>query len=700
MAKNQDALFSQRADRLVYNVENAIASQGGDAIDALKNTPLLRIDENTNSISMLGKSSLRVMINGRPLNLSGAELIAFLRAIPNDNISNIEIITTPPARYEAEGNSGLLNIVLKRNPNHGWSGSLANSSTQRTYCSNNSSLNLNYQSEKLSLTSTFGYNYSKIKAHEGYENLFNNGFSNLGLQNKLTETHAFSSSINTHYKLNSKLELGLIYNLHHWGFLSDDASERRFYDNAQLLDRLDNHGLGELNGIFQRTNLFAIYHLDNQGKNAELGLQYMGNTADQDRRNQSIENSVPETTDNLSGNTYGIWIANLDLNLPFELVNLQAGARISLFNNSSTIRFYNMTGGQGILDPQLSNDFEFDEAISAAYISAQKNLGSQWMVQGGLRYEFTTNEGFDNDRNSLTQRDFGGWFPSFYLAYNATENQAWTFRYSRRVNRPRMDQLNPFRWYINPALYVEGNPFLQPAFINNVEMSFSNNKNLNATLYYSMTQSAATNVPVFIEDGRVSYLTTLNALDIKQYGVYSNYVLTAITGLQTQLSGSFFWSKSETNVSDLVPSTEGFGSNLSMNNTYTIAPGHTLLLNLQQNFRTRQGSMELNPYGFISAGYRLRLLQDNLILGLVFSALLSENQEIAYTQFLPMGVARGVNEYDYTSLRLSVNYRFGNTRVRGSLQCHAEIFCFKTVLPGKGLGVDFKYCKPDPEKLS
>lgn len=664
----QRPLFSQRADRLVYNVENAIASQGGDAIDALKNTPLLRIDENTNSISMLGKSSLRVLINGRPLNLSGSELISYLRTIPNDNISTIEIITTPPARYEAEGNSGLINIVLKINPNHGWSGSIANTSTQRTHYSNNSSLNLNYQSEKLSLTSTFGYGLSQIKAYEGYENLFENGFSNLGFQNKRTENNAISSSINANYKLSPKLEVGLLYDLHHWDFLSDDSSNRRFYDGSQLLNLLNNHGLGELKGTYQRANLFAIYQLDENGKTAEIGVQYMVNSMDQDRQNKSSENNVSEITDNLSENMFGIWIANLDLNLPFDWLNLQAGARMSLINNNSNIRFYNVIDGQDMLDPLRSNKFDFEEAISAAYVSAQKNLGEKWMVQGGMRYEFTSNQGFDDDDQKVTARDFGGWFPSFYLSYNAAENQTWTFRYSRRVNRPRMNQLNPFRWFINPALYLEGNPLLQPSFVNNPELSFSNNKNFSATLYYSATKSSATTVPVFIEDGKVSYLTTLNALDMQQYGVYSNYVITAIPGLQSQLSGSLYWNQSETKIEDKVPSTEGFGTSLSANNSYTLAQGHTLLLNYQHNFPSVQGNMETDSYGFISAGYRVRLLENNLTLGIIGSALISKNREIAYRQFLPQGVAHGVNEYDYTSLRVTVNFRFGNIKVSGSQQ--------------------------------
>jgi hypothetical protein len=659
----QKALFRQTSDRLIYYVENSIASQGGDALDALKNTPLIKLDENNNTIAMIGKSQLRVMVNGRMLNLSGAELMAWLRATPNDNIASIEIITTPPARYDAEGNSGLLNIVLKKNPEEGFQGTISNATTQRTYLSNNSSLNLNHQSKKWTSTATAGYQYSKIKAFEGYDNRFDNGFSNLGSQNKNTESKDFSSNLNLSYKLNSKSDLALVYSLNQWSFLSSDKSYRDFAKDGTLLARLDNTGRGELKGIFQQAGLYATRQLDSSGKSAEIGMLHIWNEMSQNRVNQSTENGISETVKNLSENRYGIWIGSVDFNLPFKLVKVQAGSRLSIFENRSMLRFNTLMAGQEIQDPNRSNDFNFDEAISAAYFSAEKNLGSKWVVQGGLRYEYTSNNGSDNQNKKITRRRYGNFFPGFFFTFNAAENQSWTLRYSRRVNRPVMDQLNPFRWYINPASYVEGNPYLQPAFIHNLELSFSNNNNLSANIFYSITKSSAGYIPVFIADGSISYLTTLNALDVEQFGLYSNYVFTAIKGLQSEISGSFFKTSSSTRISDKVPSLEGYGASISLQNSVKIGSAHTLFLNLDQNLRTVQDNMKTEPYNFASAGYRLGLRQGKLRMALIFSALLSKNRKIAYTQFLPAGRAGGVNEYDYTSLRFSLSYRFGNEKV-------------------------------------
>ena len=661
-------LFRQEIDRLIFNVGNSPASQGGDAIDALKNTPLLRVDERTNAISMIGKSNLRVMVNGRMLNLSGEELITYLRTLPADNIASIEVITTPPARYEAEGNSGLLNIVLKKMPGNGFKGALSSSYTQRTYPSTNNSVNLVYRTPKFSSTVMSGFNRTRIKAFEGYDNLFTDGVVNVGEQHKQTRSDDLSSSVDLGYTVSPKVDLGLIYRINAWDFTSDDRSNRDLLVQDSLVTRLVNEGAGGLTGVFQHADLFALCKLDTSGRTMELGVQYMTNRMDQDRRNDSNEDGNPGTVVNRSENGYGIWIGSLDLELPFKKVSVQAGGRFSLFDNQSQLRFDSIVGGQVVPAPLLSNDFDFTEAIAAAYVSGEAKLSSTWSVQAGLRYEHTANEGRDEGGAVVTERRYGSWFPSFYLGYAPSDQRAWTFRYSRRVNRPAMNDLNPFRWYINPANYVEGNPLLQPAFINNLELSFSNNNNLSAAVYHSLTSSASTYASIFTDGGATSYVMTLNALDQQQYGIQANYAFTAVKNLQTEASASLFRCEARTLVPEQVPSVEGNGATFALNNTLTVDTVHTLFLNLDQSFMTVQGNMETRPYCFASAGYRVSLLREKLRIAVVYSMLLSKDRRIAYTQFLPNGVANGVNEYDYTSLRFSLNYRFGSDKLRSARQ--------------------------------
>ncbi|KFF74505.1 hypothetical protein HX13_10235 [Chryseobacterium sp. P1-3] len=229
-------LFTQKTDRLIYHVNNSLASQGGDAIDVLKNTPLLKVDEA--DISMIGKNKLNVLINGRPVELKAESLISYLSTISSDAILKIEIITTPPAKYTAEGNAGLINIILKKNPNLGWNASWNSSVTQRTFFSSRNNVNLNYQTEKFSLTANFLYNNNRTAAYEKDQNSFTDNFFSNNRQDKITNLQDFAPSINFNYKFNDKTDLSLIYEYNGSDFASDDQSKSLFYDNSVLKNEI------------------------------------------------------------------------------------------------------------------------------------------------------------------------------------------------------------------------------------------------------------------------------------------------------------------------------------------------------------------------------------------------------------------------------------------------------------------------------
>ena len=161
-------LIERKADRLIFDVDASIASQGMDAGETLANVPMLKVDENMGTISITGKSSVSVMINGKMLNLQGTALLNYLKSIRSENISKIEVITTPPSKYEAQGNSGLINIILKKNPNLGFSGNISTGLTQRTYFNGTTNGTLNYQTEKLSLSLKTSYIDGAKRSNERY----------------------------------------------------------------------------------------------------------------------------------------------------------------------------------------------------------------------------------------------------------------------------------------------------------------------------------------------------------------------------------------------------------------------------------------------------------------------------------------------------------------------------------------------------
>ncbi|WP_343535401.1 outer membrane beta-barrel family protein [Pedobacter sp.] len=662
-------LFTQKTDRLIFNVENSIASQGGDAIDALKNTPLLKVDEN--KVAMIGKSSLNVMINGKPVALSGEALIAYLGTISNDHISKIEIITTPPAKYAAEGNAGLINIILKKNPNLGFNGMLNLAATQRSRFSSRSSATLNYQTEKFSLTSNLLYSHNKITAYEKDENIFANGFVSNNRQDKNVLSKDFAPSINFNYRLNPKIDASLIYEYNGSDFTSADQSKNLFYTNTQLTNQLFNEGYGTINGDFHRLHAYITGQLDTMGKSVDLGFQWLDNEINNERSNQINNNDIRSATRNLSLNNYRLGVSNLDFNLPFKRSTLQTGARYAFLDNNSDVRFFDMVNDMPTLNPALTNIFNYKEHIFSLYLSAEMKLATKWAIQGGLRYENTNYKGKSQAAANEISRRYGNFFPTFYVNYKHSNTADYSFKYSKRVNRPRLEQLNPFQWFINPLQYVEGNPLLMPSFSDNFEFTYANNSNFSATLYHSITKDQISYIAQFLNDGKTQRYSYYNLLNVYQYGVYANYTFNKIKHLESQLSGGYYWQKTKSKDATLVPSTKGTGANLSINNSLKFGSNDLVQLNYMHNFPAFNGTMHTNAYGFLTLAYRRNFLAKQLSIGLTASSIISKGNEISYSQVNNSANLNGSNEYDYQSVRLNLTYKLGNNKVKGNRQKNA-----------------------------
>lgn len=659
-------LFTQKTDRLIFNLENSLTSQGGDAIDVLKNTPLLKVDET--SVSMIGKNILNVLINGRPVALNGEALISYLSTISNDTISKIEIITTPPAQYAAEGNAGLINIILKKNPHLGWNGSLNSSITQRTYFSNSSSINLNYQTEKFSFTGNFLYNNNRISAYEKDQNLFSSGFSSNNRQDKITYSKDFAPSVNVNYKLNSRTDLSLVYEYNGSDFTSDDQSTNLFYDHSVLNNKLSNKGYGTIKSNFHRIHGYATHKLDMKGKSIDWGFQWLDNRIENQRNNEINNNQELSYTLNSSLNNYKLGISSLDFDLPFNAIHIKTGMRYTFLNNNSDVRFFDIKNENPILNPALTNIFKYKESIVSLYFSSEMKLGNQWIAQAGLRYEDTHYVGRSQADDKTTEISYGNFFPTFYINYKHSKKSDYSFKYSKRVRRPKLEQLNPFQWFVNPFQYVEGNPLLKPSFSDNFELTYSNNSNLSATLYHSITKGQVSYIVQFLDEGKIQRYSYYNLLDVYQYGMYANYSFTKLKNMETQLSGGYYWQKTKSKDASLVPPTHGNGAHISLNNMYKLSGNNSVQLNYRHNFPSFDGTLNTRAFGFLTLGYRRSLLAKRLDIGCTLSTIISKRNEIAYQQVRNNAVLNGQNEYDYQSIRFNLIYKFGNNKVKGSKQ--------------------------------
>lgn len=654
-------LLERKADRLIFNVEASIASQGMDASETLANVPMLKVDENMGSISITGKSSVNVMINGRMLNLSGTALLNYLKSIRSENIAKIEVITTPPAKYEAQGNSGLINIILKKNPNLGFSGNINSNLIQRTYSGFSDNATLNYQTEKFSSSLKFTYYDSAKRTDENYDIIGTaKNYSNSIRRDMWKE---LTPSLNLSYKINKNTEIGVEYMYAHQKSGMDIVNTTRNISKDLIEENL-------LTNTFHReklpTHTLSAYYdvkLDSLGKKLSITGNFYKNNSDTEvnfSTLKSSDNSVQDvkTTSLISPQ---IFSAQADLELPFSFGNIETGVKFNQFKNASDLKYFNLIGNQYIADEERANLFNYQEENYAAYFSYAKSFGEHWETKAGLRYENTFAESSSPSTQSNNKYNYGQWFPSAFVSYKKDKN-VFSFSYSRRINRPSMSNLNPFKWYSNPYSYSSGNPLLTPSYINNLELGYVYNSKFSASIYYLKLKNAFGQLSSIKDNTNIDIVGTyLNYYNNDSYGINLSYTDTFFTFWESSISGNASLQNSEAfNVN--AETQKGYSVSYSFNNTFTVNKSKTLafFLNYSQDLPYKNVNYYFNNFSNLNSGIKISLMEKQLQINATVTNIFAQRYRgnMTFTdskQYMN-------NYWDGRSFRLSVNYTFGNNK--------------------------------------
>lgn len=660
-------LIERKVDRWVFNVENSISASGGDALDVLKVTPNLRVQND--QISMIGKSSMTVMINDKLMRLSGEDLGNFLKTIKSDDIKSIEVISNPPAKYDAEGNSGIVNIVLKKNIPDTWNASVSGTLREASYATGSMGGSFNYQRKKLSLFLNANYiNGSKkgieketIKYHDqDWDNNFG----------KRIYTDIFSTRLGGDYKLTDKWTLGVQYmgsfNKPH----TDQKDVTYIFNKSMVLDSLINTRSYEEKKINTNSfNVYSVIKLDSLGKKISMDLDYLnyGNSIDRNFQTQMMSpDNIPlpygyTGARNTGTQDIGLYSGKIDVEHPFKWMDLSYGAKLSFSKTKYNNTYFDTSEGSPVMINNRSNAFNYTENTQALYASANKKITDKWQVQLGLRVENTQTEGNSLTLQQINKKNYTEFFPTAYLLYKYSEKDNLSINYGRRLSRPRYNELNPFKVYYNPYSYSEGNPYLTPQFTNNIELQHSYHDILFSSLSYSHTTKGLGNPPFFDEATKVQYLYDLNYYTSDSYNISETYILKKIKWWESENQANLYYTKSsflkELNIKDA----KGWGFYFSTNNRFTITPK----IKGEINFWYQAPQYE--------DLYRKRGMS-SLDIAIRFTMLKSKLQVVATVQDIFKGTKdkgrmdNGTyysysNYYDNRFFRLSLLYRFGSNKV-------------------------------------
>jgi hypothetical protein len=660
--------IERQADKTVVNIENSIVQTGSSIMEVMEKLPGVLVDQDGN-IRLRGKQGVIIMIDGKPATLSGPDLANMLRGMPSSNIQKIEIITNPSAKWDAAGNAGIINIVMKKNKIQGYNGNVSAGYGQGRYAKYNTAFSFSYKKDWYNLFVNYGYSNRK-------------GFNNLTLNRKFYENDTLRTTFETNnyiifpfsthaprigadFYLSKSTTLSLLTSgvSNHFDPSANNHSDI-FAGNNEKVTSYDFINDSHDKFYNYQANAQLRHRLDTLGQEITMDLDYGKYWNNTDQLFTTIfrdEASGMYTTNYLAGQQDGslyLYSAKIDYTKPFKKdLTMEAGLKSSLVNSDKDMKFFNRINDVDHFDTARSSHFLYSENINAAYVSFNKKI-KDLILQAGLRAEHTMANGEQKLNGETFKRNYVQVFPTVFIDYKMNEKHGINLSLGRRIDRPGYDQMNPYRRLIDAYTYSEGNPYLLPQLTYNAELSYSFKNTFFVTASYNYTTDNITDI--LIQDAATK--TTVQAVrNLDEVNYYS-------LGLTYSKRMTKWW-KTNTNVQSYLGKFTGTVNNyqidqgkpsfdVSSNNSFSIMDGLSMECNLQYNNRNLYGVTLMNTTYNLSLGVQKSVMQKKGSITVNFT-------DILWTAY-PSGVTvfGNVTEHwkskrDTRVLNVSFSYKFG-----------------------------------------
>jgi hypothetical protein len=510
------ALVEKKIDRTIINLDAMLGNAGGTLLEALEKSPGINIGQN-GAVSLKGKEAT-ILIDDKPTYLSGIDLESYLRSLPSSSFDQIELMTNPPARYDAAGNGGIINVRTKKSKMKGFNGGVNLSYTQGQYGRTTNSVALNYRNNKVNLFGNLSYTtantFNKLDINRRFEDTNGTPFSNFFQDSYTRRTGSgYTAKVGMDYEVSDRTTIGIGIT-GSYRISKQKAAVNSLFANAQNAPDSTVLANNIEKGSFKNTGINLNYRhaYNKKGRELTADLDYLRyeNFSDQSFDNNSyLNDGTLKSNYLLTGNLpTGIDIYSLkaDYSHPFENgLKVETGIKASYAKTDNIADYFYTINQVKTPDYAKTNHFLYSEHINAAYVNASKEFG-KLAVQGGLRMENTVSNGEQlgniNRTDSTFKRNYTGLFPTIYLEYklDTTNTHIFSVDYGRRIDRPYYQDLNPFLSPLDKFTYYVGNPFLRPSYTNAIELSHTYKSNFTTTLSYSKTKDQV-NETIEIVDG-------------------------------------------------------------------------------------------------------------------------------------------------------------------------------------------------------
>jgi hypothetical protein len=534
--QSKKPFIETKLDKTIVNVEASPTNAGSTALDVLEKSPGISVNSD-GAISLRGKSGVIVMMDGKPTYLSATDLANMLKNMPASALDQIEIMTNPSAKYDASGNSGVINIKTKKGRAPGFNGSIMAGITTGIYNiegntyiipKSQNSFQFNYKTGKLNFFGNYNPNYMEGRNTMMFDRKFidNGNYEGYSAQTTKFLFKGFNQTLKLgmDWDISKKDVIGVVLS----GFAFDGnptpTTVSDIFDaNNNLQSRLVSYTDNDLSFKNFTSNINWRHKFDSAGQEISADVDYVRydnmaemmlttdkyNSARQFTGQSFLKGSLPADIN--------IYSFKTDYSKPIKNGRFEAGAKVSYVKNDNLVDYKTFFDNKWY-DDARSNHFIYEETVNAAYVNMNKQF-KKWTVQGGLRVENTISKGNQITQNSTFKKNYTELFPTAFVSYALDKNNSLTVNYGRRITRPNYQDLNPFIYFLDTLTYRQGNIYLVPQFANKYELSYAYKSKYIVSASYSETDDVISQIMRQNTAERKTFLTPDNVATFKNIGV-------------------------------------------------------------------------------------------------------------------------------------------------------------------------------------
>lgn len=650
-------------DRTIVNVANSVAGTGTSVLAILERSPGVVVNRQSGTVSLNGKSGVQVMINGKPSRMPPEALMHMLDGLNSTSIDKIELITTPPARYEAEGGAGVINIVTVANTDEGTNGNIAVGAGLARRESMSGNVGINHR--KGAFSSSLGYSWDRTRNIHYWASEYSvvpNGvaISNWSDSRRTPLTTVQNLSLGAEYRFSKRTSATLLL-----------TGYRRKWDMAARTINTYQEGgapavntdmaIWEVNVWQSGTASLGIHHRLTEQQEISFSFDYLrydndnpssyhNKTIGEDLENIILVNKVTPITFKVASFDYS--------NALRPGLTLEAGGKGTLSNFTNTVRIDRPLVGDVDLDAAT-----LDEKIVGAYASVQWEPSSDWQVQGGLRYEHTDSYLTSPSEGVLVDRSFGNLFPDFSLSRAIGANGKAQVAYSRRITRPTFNDMAPFVFYIGPSTFVSGNLSLRPSVADAVEASLRLGDIWLAVRFNNVNDEIAQFQPAYDEEEEALVIHSVNMSLSRTLGASISMPWRPWSWWEAQVDASVYrqWYALEY----LGPDVRRHMNRveLTMTNIFLLPSDFSIELSGSYQSKTPAGISQFKPRSQVNLGVKKQV--GNSAFTLVFSDIYN-GMQWRFTTDAPEVDFQSYTRYDWGTrlLKFTYSYTFGNRKLK------------------------------------